>query len=101
MENLKHKLITGLDLNVTALASMQEIKLIKLTLLHHDFNKIKQIRNLGLDLFLKTVLCFYLFIYLFISFFYVSNVHLVLFVNTFVFLCISADAIIDFNFIQE
>ena len=98
MENLKHKLITGLDLNVTALASMYEIKLIKLTLLHHDFNKIKQIRNLGLDLFLKTVLCFYLFIYLF---FYVSNVHLVLFVNTFTFLYISTDVIIDFNFIQE
>ena len=29
------------------------------TLLHHDFNQIKQIRNLGLDPFLKTVLCFF------------------------------------------
>ena len=58
------------------------------------FNQIKQIKNLGLGPFLKRVLCFYFYVFLF---FWVSYVHLLLFVITFVFLYISADLIIDFN----
>ena len=68
------------------------------TLLHHDFNQIKQIRNLGLDPLLQTVLCFYFYVFLF---FCVSYIHLLLFVITFVFLYISRDVIIDFNFYQS
>ena len=52
-------------------------------------------RNLGLDPFFKTVLCFYFYVFFF---FCVSYVHLLLFVITFVFLYISTDVIIDFNF---
>ena len=39
------------------------------TLLHHDFNQIKQIKNLRLDPFLKTALCFYF--HLFLLFLYI------------------------------
>ena len=60
------------------------------------FNQTKQIKHLGLDPFLKTILCFYFYVSLF---FWVSNVHSLLFVSIFVlFLYIFTDVIIDFNF---
>ena len=52
-------------------------------------------RNLGLDPFLKTVLCFYLYVFFF---FCVSYVHFLLFVITFVLLYICTDVIMDFDF---
>ena len=52
-------------------------------------------RNLGLDPFLKTVLFFYFYVFLF---FCVSYVHLLLFAITFVFLYITTDVIMAINF---
>ena len=60
------------------------------------FNQTKQIKHLGLDPFLKTILCFDFYVSLF---FWVSIVHSLLFVSIFVlFLYLFTDVIIDFNF---
>ena len=88
--------MTALDLPTCNFSPCKFIANSVATLLHHDFNKVKKIRNLELDLFLKTVLCFYFYCVLLFCALYV---HLFLFVIHFVYLYIFTDVIIVLIFI--